>query len=80
MRLGRNVSYYPILFPISSDKPIFSKGKKSILSHWLSYSGQILDFSKHQILIVKKRRIVVRPHAVVIKIVYKVLAHQKPLN
>lgn len=30
MRLGRNVSYYPILFPISSDKPIFSKGKKKV--------------------------------------------------
>lgn len=81
MRLGRNVSYYPILFPISSDKPTFSKGKKkSILSHWLNYSGKILDFSKHQILIVNNRRTVVRPHAIVIKIMYKVLAHQKPLN
>lgn len=59
MRLGRNVSHYPILFPISSDKPTFSKGEKSILSHWLNYSGKILDFYKHQILIVNNRRTVV---------------------
>ena len=72
------ITQFSSLYPVTN--LFFLREKKSILSHWLSYSGQILDFSKHQILIVKKRRIVVRPHAVVIKIVYKVLAHQKPLN
>lgn len=57
MRLGRNVSYYPILFPISGDKPTFSKGgKKIILSHGSIILGKILDFYKHQILVSINRK------------------------